>query len=145
MTCFICCFKHLFIRYSDGFLGAPHFYPKFKDDLFQEFMTIQDLAHTLGKTRQTVSKFIRQKKMNTVKSGKSFRIPIYKYTNIIANNLANNEENASSRRNNKRRHRNEMEGFLPAKRETLEVQPTNSTNLTEKDLSNGLRPATRAR
>lgn len=52
----------------------------------EEFYTIEEVSKILGITRQTVSKYIKEEKINAVKLGKSYRIYKRDFVNFINNN-----------------------------------------------------------
>lgn len=51
-----------------------------------DFMTVAEVAKTLGVTRQTVSKYISNKELNAIKMNKSYRVGVQDFQGFIANN-----------------------------------------------------------
>lgn len=49
----------------------------------EEFYTIEEVSNILALTRQTVSKYIKEGKINAVKLGKSYRIYKKDFVNFI--------------------------------------------------------------
>ncbi|MBC8487835.1 MAG: helix-turn-helix domain-containing protein [Bacteroidetes bacterium] len=52
----------------------------------KNFLTIEEVADTLSVTRQTVSKYIREKELNAVRINKNYRIPYKDFENFINRN-----------------------------------------------------------
>jgi adenine-specific DNA-methyltransferase len=57
----------------------------------EEFYTIEEVSNILGVTRQTVSKYIKQEKINAVKLGKSYRIYKKDFADFINDNSISSE------------------------------------------------------
>src|SRR5664280_1409408 len=55
--------------------------------LYNDFLTVDEVAKTLKVTRQTVSKYIKRKELNAVKINKSYRIPYKEFENFLVSNL----------------------------------------------------------
>lgn len=51
-----------------------------------DFMTVAEVAKTLGVTRQTVSKYIASKELNAIKMNKNYRVSIKDFQVFISNN-----------------------------------------------------------
>ena len=60
-----------------------------------EFLTIEDVAQNLKVTRQTVSKYIRDKELNAVKINKNYRISKEDYENFLIKNSTLEEPRVS--------------------------------------------------
>ncbi len=64
----------------------------------RNFLTIDDIAETLGITRQTVSKYIREKELNAVKINKSYRVPFRDFELFLSRNATISEVKVDFRR-----------------------------------------------
>lgn len=51
-----------------------------------QYLTIDDVAKTLNLTRQTISKYIHNKKLNAIKISKSYRIPVEEFNEFMNKN-----------------------------------------------------------
>jgi adenine-specific DNA-methyltransferase len=58
----------------------------------KEFYTIEEVSEILGVTRQTVSKYIKQEKINAVKLGKSYRIYKRSFASFINDHSISSED-----------------------------------------------------
>ena len=59
------------------------------------FLTLDEVAHNLKVTRQTVSKYIQNKDLNAVRINKSYRITLGDFENFIKNNSTAEEPQIS--------------------------------------------------
>lgn len=59
------------------------------------FLTLDEVANSLKVTRQTLSKYIKNKDLNAIKINKSYRITVNDFTNFINNNSTANEPQIS--------------------------------------------------
>jgi adenine-specific DNA-methyltransferase len=50
------------------------------------FLTVEDIANNLKVTRQTVSKYIKDKELNAIKINKSYRISVKDFESFLSNN-----------------------------------------------------------
>jgi len=65
------------------------------------FLTVEEVAHNLKVTRQTVSKYIKTKELNAVKINKSYRITINDFENFVNSNSTAQEPSISYLRKTK--------------------------------------------
>ncbi|MBC6409080.1 MAG: helix-turn-helix domain-containing protein [Ekhidna sp.] len=66
-----------------------------------EFLTVEDVAQNLKVTRQTVSKYIKNRELNAVKINKSYRITVNDFESFLNNNSTAEEPQVSYHRKTK--------------------------------------------
>ncbi len=70
------------------------------------FLTVEDVASNLKVTRQTVSKYIKDKELNAIKINKSYRISAKDFESFLSNNSIAHEPQVAYLKNNSRKAHN---------------------------------------